>query len=62
MEDAARILDRADPPGRPVRVNITMPDDLLVAMHCYPARTGYSRSGLLAQAVRDRMRRDEIAG
>jgi predicted RNase H-like HicB family nuclease len=47
---AARVLIRADPPRRAVRVNITMPEDLLAAVDQYATRTGYSRSGLLAQA------------
>jgi len=59
--EAARILVRADPPSRTVRVNITMPEDLLAAVDRYAVRTGYSRSGLLAQAVRERMRRDQAA-
>jgi predicted RNase H-like HicB family nuclease len=59
--ESARILVRADPPGRTVRVNITIPEDLLAAVDRYAVRTGYSRSGLLAQAVRERMRRDQAA-
>jgi predicted RNase H-like HicB family nuclease len=59
--DAARILVRADPTGRTVRVNITMPEDLLAAVDRFAVRTGYSRSGLLAQAVRERLRRDRTA-
>ena len=59
--ESARILVRADPPGRTVRVNITIPEDLLAAVDRYAVRTGYSRSGLLAQAVRERMRRDLAA-
>lgn len=59
VAEVARILVRTDPPGRTVRVNITMPEDLLAAMDRYAVRTGYSRSGLLAQAVRERMRRDQ---
>ena len=51
--EVARILVRAEPPGRAVRVNITIPEDLLAAVDRYAARTGYSRSGLLAQAVRE---------
>lgn len=58
---AARILVRADPPGRAVRVDITLPEDLLAAVDRYAVRTGYSRSGLLAHAVRDRLRRDQTA-
>lgn len=61
INEAARILVRADPPGRSVRVNITLPEELLGAIDRYAARTGYSRSGLLAQAVRERMSRDRAA-
>jgi predicted RNase H-like HicB family nuclease len=59
--EVARILVRADLPNRTVRVNITMPEDLLTAADRYAVQTGYSRSGLLAQAVRERMRRDHAA-
>jgi metal-responsive CopG/Arc/MetJ family transcriptional regulator len=48
-------------PGRSVRVNITLPEDLLAAVDRYAARTGHTRSGLLAQAVRERMERDRDA-
>jgi predicted RNase H-like HicB family nuclease len=48
VREAARILVRVDPPDRTVRVNITMPRELLAAVDRYAARTGYSRSGLLA--------------
>jgi hypothetical protein len=33
----------------------------MAAVDRYAVRTGYSRSGLLAQAVRERMRRDQAA-
>jgi predicted RNase H-like HicB family nuclease len=59
--EVARILVRAEPPGRAVRVNITIPEDLLAAVDRCAAWTGYSRSGLLAQAVRERMGRDRDA-
>ena len=59
--EAARVLVRADIPGRSVRVNITLPEELLAAVDRYAARTGYTRSGLLAQAVRERMQRDREA-
>ena len=59
--EVARVLVRADLPNRTVRVNITMPADLLAAVDRYAVQTGYSRSGLLAQAVRERMRRDQAA-
>ena len=59
--EAARALVRADVPGRSVRVNITLPEDLLAAVDRYAACTGHTRSGLLAQAVRERMERDRDA-
>jgi len=48
--------------AKPVRVNIMMPGDLLAAVDRYAARLGYTRSGLLAQAVRDKLRRENDAG
>ena len=57
--EAARILVRFDPPGRAVRVNITLPEDLLAAVDRYAAQTGHSRSGLLAWAAREQMRRGQ---
>jgi predicted RNase H-like HicB family nuclease len=59
--EAARILMRADPPGRTARVNITMTGDLLAAVDRFAVRTGYSRPGLLAQAVLERPWRDQTA-
>lgn len=59
--EIARILVRAELPGRAIRVNITLPEDLLAAVDRHAARTGFSRSGLLAQAVRERMQRDKAA-
>ncbi len=59
--EAARILVRAEMPGRSVRVNITLPEELLATVDRYATRAGFSRSGLLAQAVRERMRRDRDA-
>jgi predicted RNase H-like HicB family nuclease len=59
--EVAHILVRAELPGRAIRVNITIAEDLLTAVDRYAARMGYSRSGLLAHAVRERMRRDRDA-
>lgn len=61
VTEAARVLVRAEVPGRSVRVNITLPEELLAAVDRYAARSGYTRSGLLAQAVRERMQRDREA-
>ena len=59
--EAARILVRFEPPGHAVRVNITLPAELLAAVDKYATREGFTRSGLLAQAVRERMRREREA-
>jgi predicted RNase H-like HicB family nuclease len=59
--EVGRILVRVEIPGRSVRVNITLPEELLTAIDRYAARTGHTRSGLLAQAVRERMQRDRDA-
>jgi predicted RNase H-like HicB family nuclease len=59
--EVGRILVRAELPGRSVRVNITLPEELLAALDQYAARTGHTRSGFLALAVRERMRRDRDA-
>ena len=56
IDEAARILVRAEMPGRAVRVNITIPEDLLAAVDRHAKAQGFSRSGLLAQAVREKLR------
>jgi predicted RNase H-like HicB family nuclease len=59
----ARLLVRVETTkAKPVRVNIMMPGDLLAVVDRYAARLGYTRSGLLAQAVRDKLRRENDAG
>lgn len=55
---AARLLVRAEIGAKPVRVNVMLPGDLLAAVDRHAERYGYTRSGLLAQAVREQMRRD----
>ncbi len=59
--EAARILVRTEPPGQAVRVNITLPAELLAAVDRYATREGFTRSGLLAQVVRERVRREREA-
>ncbi len=56
VDEAARVLVRVEVPGKAVRVNITLPEDLLAAVDRFAKREGFTRSGLLAQAVRDRIR------
>jgi len=62
VEAAARLLVRVETTkAKPVRVNIMLPGDLLAAVDRYAERLGYTRSGLLAQAVRDKLRRESDA-
>ena len=52
IDEVARVLVRAEMPGRSVRVNITLPEDLLATLDRHAKAQGVSRSGLLAQAAR----------
>jgi predicted RNase H-like HicB family nuclease len=54
----SRLLVRADVGGKPTRVNIMLPGDLLAAIDRQAERLGYSRSGLLAQSARESLRRE----
>lgn len=56
IDEAARILVRTEMPGRSVRVNLTLPEDLLAAVDRHAKIHGFSRSGMLAQAAREMMR------
>jgi predicted RNase H-like HicB family nuclease len=56
VDEAARVLVRFETPGRAVRVNITMPEDLLEAVDRFAKGHGYTRSGLLAHAAREHMK------
>ena len=56
IDIAAHFLVRAETSSRAVRVNITLPEDLLKAIDRYAERHGFSRSGVLAQAIRERIR------
>lgn len=56
IEEVTRLLVRAEVPGRAVRVNITLPEDLLAAVDRHAKAHGFSRSGLLAQAAREKLR------
>lgn len=56
IEEVARVLVRAEVPGRAMRVNITLPEELLAAVDRHAKAHGFSRSGLLAQAVREKLR------
>ena len=62
IREAARLLVRADTAeAKPVRVNVMLPGDLLAALDRHAARLGTSRSGLLAQAAREKLRQENVA-
>lgn len=61
VEEFARILVRADIPGRVMRVNITMDEGLLAAADAAARRHGQSRSAFLAEAVRGALRGERVA-
>jgi predicted RNase H-like HicB family nuclease len=54
----AHLLVPVELPGRSVRVNITMDEGLLQRVDRAAASHGFTRSGLLAEAVRNWLRRD----
>ena len=47
------LVDVPDPPGRSLRINVTLPEDLIQAID----RTSKNRSGFLAEAARERLAR-----
>jgi predicted RNase H-like HicB family nuclease len=53
---AARVLVPVDMPGRSVRTNITLDEGLLARLDAAATAEGMSRSGFIAQAVRERLR------
>ena len=57
IDEVARILVRVEVPGRAARVNISLPEDLLAAIDRRAKQAGYTRSGLLAHAAREILRR-----
>ena len=58
VEEAARLVVRVELPDRVIQVSITMPEELLAAVGRYAERMGYTRSGLLPQTVRERLRQE----
>jgi len=47
------------PAPKTVRVNITLPDDVLSAIDRYAESHGYSRSGFIAKAARDALKLED---
>ncbi len=56
VDEVARVLVRFDVPVKSVRINVTLPEDLLMEVDRFAKGHGFSRSGLLAQAVREHVR------
>ncbi|MEO5372920.1 MAG: type II toxin-antitoxin system HicB family antitoxin [Alphaproteobacteria bacterium] len=52
VTEVARIMVRADLPGRSIRLNISMDDGLVEAVDREAAARGMTRSGFLADAAR----------
>ena len=48
----AFLVDAPSPASKTVRVNITLPDDVLRKIDAVAEREGYSRSGLIVKAAR----------
>jgi predicted RNase H-like HicB family nuclease len=63
VDEVARVLVRFEPPGKAVRVNVTLAENQLAEIDRYAAGHGFTRSGMLAQAAREMMRRgcDDVA-
>ncbi len=58
----ARVLIPAELPGRAVRANITLDEGLMSRLDAAATSEGMSRSGYIAAAVRERLRRErEVA-
>jgi predicted RNase H-like HicB family nuclease len=57
----ARVLIPAELPGRAVRANITLDEGLLSRLDAAAISEGLSRSGYIAAAVRERLRRERDA-
>lgn len=55
-QTVARILLPVEMPGKSVRTNITLDAGLLARLDAAAAAAGTSRSGFIAQAVRERLR------
>ena len=58
VQEVCRLLVGFEPSAKPMRVNITLPENLLTAVDSFAAKHGFTRSGFLAEAARARIRRD----
>jgi predicted RNase H-like HicB family nuclease len=56
-DGVAIMVDAPKAPGRSVRINITLPEDVLVDIDRFAEGNGLSRSGFLAMAAKREMQR-----
>ena len=61
VEEFARILVRAELPGRAVRLNISMEEGLLAAVDVTASQQGKNRSAFLADAARAAIKEARVA-
>ncbi|MFC0408790.1 type II toxin-antitoxin system HicB family antitoxin [Roseomonas elaeocarpi] len=61
VEEFARILVRAELPGRAVRLNVTIEEGLLAAIDATAKQRGMNRSAFLADAARASIREGRTA-
>ena len=55
-DGVAILVKVASPMAKAVRVNITLPEDVLTEIDTYAQKHGFTRSGFLAEAAKDSMR------
>jgi predicted RNase H-like HicB family nuclease len=55
-DGVAILVKAASPMAKAVRVNITLPEDVLTEIDTYAQKHGFTRSGFLAKAAKDSMR------
>ena len=58
VREVTRVLVGFEPSVKPVRININLPENLLLQADRYAASLGTTRSGLLATALREHLRQD----
>lgn len=56
------LVSTPDPQGRAVRINITMPENVLKAVDTEAQRLGLSRSAFLTRAAREKIEKRSLTG
>ncbi|KKX30232.1 type II toxin-antitoxin system HicB family antitoxin [Rhizobium sp. LC145] len=60
-EAVAILVTLKTPTSKAVRINVTLPEDILERIDAYASERGLSRSGFLARAARHEIERDSAA-